>query len=660
MNSIKAKLIAVVLTLMVVTLGLMGSLSYWQAKKVIVKDIENEMTSMAENRGQEIGMWLNIKTAEIEAMARSPIMSSGDEEGIMAYFASEMQRNKMYHNIMWLDLQGNCFDSRNIRGNLAEREYFQTAVQGKLCVSDPIFSRATGESIIVIAAPIQSKNQVVGVLVCAINIGALENVVEGVKIGETGYAFLVRKDGLTVLHPNKEVANNENILQDADANPKLKAAVTNMVNGEKGIAEYQNEGVSRYLAYAPVAGVKWSVGVNVPVREMTAKLNTFTWISLCISICAVIIAAFVIIILSIKIAKPLQALTVVANHIAGGDLRETQIGISSNDEVGKLARSFEKMGENLHQLLRRIEGSALQVSTSTEELTANAEQSAQAATQVANAIAEVADGTYKQVAAIEKSSVIVEQMLTSIQQVSASSQTVAGMSDKTAAAATEGSKAIEKAVNQMVNIEQTVNSSASVISSLGERSQEIGQIINTISGIASQTNLLALNAAIEAARAGEQGRGFAVVAEEVRKLAEQSQDAAKQIEAMIGEIQSETGKAVASMNQGTQEVKIGTEVVSTAGKAFEQITGLIGQVSCKIREIAAAIQQMAGDSHQVVDSVQEIDKISKNTASHTQTVSAATEEQSASMEEIAASSQALAQMADELLNAVKKFQFRSE
>jgi len=208
----------------------------------------------------------------------------------------------------------------------------------------------------------------------------------------------------------------------------------------------------------------------------------------------------------------------------------------------------------------------------------------------------------------------------------------------------------------MASIEQTVLSSAGVVANLGERSKEIGQIVDTISGIAGQTNLLALNAAIEAARAGEQGRGFAVVAEEVRKLAEQSQEAAKKIAILISEIQGDTNKAVIAMDSGTREVKLGAEVVNASGQAFQEITTLVTQVSGQVSEISSAIDQMASDSEQIVGSVKRIDDLSKKAAGEAQTVSAATEEQSASMEEIAALSRALAKLAMELREAVNKFE----
>lgn len=371
-------------------------------------------------------------------------------------------------------------------------------------------------------------------------------------------------------------------------------------------------------------------------------------------------AAFLVLVLigwlvTRSITAPLQLLVAACKELASGDFSAKPRTVQRRDEIGQVADALVEMRENVRIVLNQVNVSTEQVAASSEELTASAEQSAQATVQVAATITEVAAGAAKQASAVDSTASVVEQMSASIQQVAANANVVSGMADKTTSAASQGDKAVNVAINQMKNIEKTVLSSAQVVIKLGERSKEIGQIVEAISGIAGQTNLLALNAAIEAARAGEQGRGFAVVAEEVRKLAEQSQEATKKIASLISEIQTETDSAVVAMNDGTREVKIGSEVVNTAGQAFKEIVSLIGEVSSQIREISAAIQQMASGSQQIVASVRDIDRISRETAGQTQTVSAATEEQSASMEEIAASSQALAKMAEELQNVVRRF-----
>jgi methyl-accepting chemotaxis protein len=207
----------------------------------------------------------------------------------------------------------------------------------------------------------------------------------------------------------------------------------------------------------------------------------------------------------------------------------------------------------------------------------------------------------------------------------------------------------------MSSISNTVNDLAKVIKGLGDRSQEIGQIVEVITGIAQQTNLLALNAAIEAARAGEHGRGFAVVADEVRKLAEQSAESAQQITNLIGTIQADTSTAVNVMDSTIQEVSSGIGVVNTAGEAFNRIENLINTVAKQIQEVSAASQQMSVGAMQVVKAIDEISDVSEKTAAGTQNVSAAAQEQLASMEEISASSSSLSKMATELQTLVSRF-----
>ncbi|WP_378955151.1 methyl-accepting chemotaxis protein [Pelosinus sp. sgz500959] len=370
----------------------------------------------------------------------------------------------------------------------------------------------------------------------------------------------------------------------------------------------------------------------------------------------IIIGAFVIgIVIARRIANPIKVVVRQIKEVASGNLAVKDIEISSKDEVGELANELNTMTTHLRDLVKHVTHTSQQVATSAEELTVNAGQSAQATNQVAGTISELAQGAEKQVNVVGATVTVVEQMSVGIQQVSTNANAVSSVAEKTASAAIQGDKAVNAAMNQMKSIEKSVSSSAQVVAKLGERSKEIGQIVDTISGIAGQTNLLALNAAIEAARAGEQGRGFAVVAEEVRKLAEQSQEAAKQIAGLISEIQLDTGNAVLAMNEGTREVKVGADVVNNAGQAFNEIVSLIGEVSSQVREISAAIQQIASGSQQIVISIRDVDRIGKEAARQNQTVSATTEEQSASIEEIAAASQALARMAEELQGTVRKF-----
>ncbi len=364
---------------------------------------------------------------------------------------------------------------------------------------------------------------------------------------------------------------------------------------------------------------------------------------------------FIGVIYSRRVTMRLHNLKTEVAAVGSLDLTRPDFHATRNDEIGDMAEAIITMKHALRGVVGQIKNSAATLAASSQELTANSEQSAQAINQIAASITSVAEGTNAQLAAANEASAVVANMSAGIEQVAANTNQAAEQSVQAAGKAYEGDKAIEEVVSKILQVEDTVNTSAKVVAKLGERSKEIGQIVDTISGIAGQTNLLALNAAIEAARAGEQGRGFAVVAEEVRKLAEQSQEAAKKIAELIGEIQEDTDKAVVAMNEGTREVKAGTEMVNAAGTAFREIVEMVSLVSNQVQESSLAIQKMADESQQIVGAVTTIDNLSKMSTGEAQSVSAATEEQLASTEEIAASSEALSKLAQELQAEVAKF-----
>ena len=321
-------------------------------------------------------------------------------------------------------------------------------------------------------------------------------------------------------------------------------------------------------------------------------------------------------------------------------------GQSGDGTVAKYQAFIKKMA-NISQ----------QLAASSEELTANTQQSADSAIKIAEHVGSVSQGMEDQVKDLNTSMEAVDGIFNDIIAMTEKADTARQSAEDMATTAHEGAYQMEQAVDMMGSIEKSVHESANMVNRLGEQSEAIGQIVESVSSIADQTNLLALNAAIEAARAGEQGRGFAVVAEEVRKLAEQSGMAAQQIAGLIGSIQEDTGKAVDSMNSGRDAVAKGAESVEGLRQVFEEINVLVVQVSDKINHMSRSVAAVARQAEGITSQMNEIDKGAKHVADNMQSISAATEQQSASAQEVASASDALARQAQEVQENLQKFQF---
>lgn len=369
---------------------------------------------------------------------------------------------------------------------------------------------------------------------------------------------------------------------------------------------------------------------------------------------AMIVTSVIFYFLTRIISRPIPVILNGMTEAEKGNLT-IRLAIDTDDEFSLLGEKFNSMIKNLADLTRNVIKVADQVANSAEQLNAGAGESAKTTEEVAMTINMVATGTEEQAKSVEQTATTINEMTSGIQEVANNAQDVLAAANEANNTATQGGQAVNKAITQMLSINRTVNGTAKTVRALGERSQQIGYIVDVIASIAKQTNLLALNAAIEAARAGEQGRGFAVVAEEVRKLAEQSQEAAKQIADLILEIQTETGQAVEAMEAGIQEVVHGSEAVNGASEAFNEIITTVNKVGKQIQEVSIATEQMAAGAEQALSAIQNVASISEETAASAEEVAAATQEQTASIQEVAASSNMLARLADELKNLVRHF-----
>lgn len=536
--------------------------------------------------------------------------------------------------------------------NVSDRNFFKLAMRGQEeVVSEVLVSKEHGHLIAVLAAPLKDMvtGNVIGVIQGSVALSILNDFVKSLSKDDIT-VYILDRDGKLLAHPTKNLQKPEERVDLAGYN-----FVKQGLAGYSGSEEVNMDGKRMLVSYVKHEKSGWLICTEIPYSAATSHSMTNAFTLAMIGLILIIITGTIAYVLSGRATKPLLELVAAADRIADGDLTAKKLEIHAKDEIGLLAESFNAMVSNLTALIRQIQSNSEMVAASSEQLNASSEQSAQAASQVASSITEVAQGAQEQSSVADSAASIVTEMSEHIGLVAVNAKAVSEQSARTAVTAREGGAAVQNAVKQMAELEETVNSSAKVVTQLGERSKEIGQIVGTISGIAGQTNLLALNAAIEAARAGEQGRGFAVVAEEVRKLAEQSQVAAKQIEDLIKDIQSETDKAVLAMDAGTSKVKVGTNVVNEAGLSFNKIVDMIAELSQQVQEISTAIGNADAGSLQIVSAVNNIAKLATTVTEETQTVSAATEEQSAAMEEIASSSQSMEKMAAELQEAIHKF-----
>ncbi len=378
---------------------------------------------------------------------------------------------------------------------------------------------------------------------------------------------------------------------------------------------------------------------------------------LVMSVVALLVLCVASLWISKEIINPLDAMMSICSRLRDGDFRQTGEQIARGDEFGKMADVIFAMRTTLNELMTQTNHSSEQLAAASEELTASAGQSADAANQVAQSVTDAAGAVVEQQTAVSNSMEAIKRAASSVDSIRTKASHVAEQSTTASKFAASGEQAIGTSVAQIRSAERTVQDSAAVVDKLGARSEEIGQIVEAISGIAEQTNLLALNAAIEAARAGEHGRGFAVVAEEVRKLAEQSGEAARKIADLIGSIQNDTQDAVNSMQSGCTAVAEGAQSVDSLKEVFEQIRQLVEAVTQEINRMAEAVKIVAEDTDHIAEQVDTIAQQGTRVSDEMQTVSAATEQQSASATEIATASNSLSNLATELQTSLNRFRF---
>lgn len=641
-----------------VILAVVSIIGYYCASKAVNEGVEREIKMGMQASQESLDGWLREK-AKASLAAASLMNAVGENPSI-----ADMQQMMMLHS-----------EDKEILGitNANERGLFMSSVNGdktgqikpndrpwykelkaanKFRFTTAYVSASSKVLVVSATAPYYDKNgKFLGGICENIALDTLAKKVEELKFRGQGNGVIIDSNGKILASTRSGIEQ----MSEAKDMPIVGPLYEKMKTDGNGYLTVEEDGEKLVLAYSTLPSSEWLIGISVPEAFVFEQLYQTRIIFAVLTLVGVLLIVGASLAFSNRITSVIFALNDRAVELSNGNLRLPALEVTSSDELGNLANAFNAMQSNLKKLISSIHDTSAQVASSAEELTAGAHQSAEAATDVAQTVVSVASGMESQVKSVDNVKANVDTVFDDISQMTEKAKHVTENSVHTKEVAEQGEQLMQGAVMRMERIESAVTATADVVKKLGENSQQIGAIIETISSIADQTNLLALNAAIEAARAGEAGRGFSVVAEEVRKLAEQSQAATEEIKDRISNIQQDTIAAVTAMEQGTVEVEHGTKAVREVGKQFGEILGMVGSIEEQIQDINISVNTVAKGTNNIVTAVEEIDEVSRVTSDHTQTISAAAEEQSASSEEIASASHALAVLAGGLQETTSQF-----
>jgi len=453
-----------------------------------------------------------------------------------------------------------------VGASVIDRDYFQGALSGQVTIGRPAFNKVTGEPFVGVGAPVRdASGRVVGVIATLVKIGYLNDLIASTTVGQTGYAFMVDREGIVIAHPNKE-----HILKlDAKGLKGMEDFVGKMLAGQKGVEHYVYAGEAKTGAFAPVKLTGWSIALSLPDAEFLAAAHAVRNLILLASTVSFLAASLIFFLFARSITKALQKGVDLAERVADGDLT-AEIDIDQKDEIGQLADAMRRMMGKLREVVADVRAAADNVAAGSEELSSTAEQMSQGATE--------------QASSAEEASSSMEEMASNISQNADNASQTEKIALKSAEAAREGGEAVVETVGAM---------------------KVIAEKIAIVEEIARQTDLLALNAAIEAARAGEHGKGFAVVAAAVRRLAERSAEAA-------GEISNLSANSV--------------QVAERAGELLTQIVPDIQKTAQLVQEITAASNEQNSGADQINTAIQQLNQVVQQNASASEEMSSTSEE----------------------------------
>jgi len=519
---------------------------------------------IATARAFQLGELMAKLAWQEKIIAQSDVMRLGDRKAVASALTGlEGKTSPEIVSPVFVWRGGDTFTAQGPSASAIDRDYYDAIVNkgADSFIGRAVISRNLNIPVVIDAVAVKGADGATrGLLAFQFKLDTLSSIASNIKVGKTGFGWIVDNTGLMIAHPNAKYIMAMNAT-DVDKDGFRGAdSIAKKALGEETLhgTFIDPTGLEIALFSVHVPNTPgWVLGLNTPTSELKETAKSLTSVLLILALVSIGLAVFAAILLAEYIVSPINLAVKVMERMSVGDLEFADIdktaadrGVARRDELGALGRAILNLKEKQTNVAQDIQNSARQVSSGSEQLSRMAQGLSQ--------------GASEQAASIEELSASIEELASTIRQNADNTKQVDSLARRVRENAEESGRSVSDTAASM---------------------KQIASKIGIIEEIARQTNLLALNAAIEAARAGEAGKGFAVVASEVRKLAERSAMAAAEINELSARSVKVAGEAGICLEELVPDIK-------KTANLFQEITAASDEQSSGAEEIAKGITQM--------------------------------------------------------------------
>jgi len=577
------KILLAAALIVVVAFSLFIVVNDYRQRETLKNNVDSELTQLGSLTTQNIQTWLDSRIQLLLSMAQQVALDGPAQATLqraiglpvypenfqLSYFGGK-------DGVMFSVPAGNRaadYDPR-ARGWYKAADAAQATI-----VTEPYIAASSGKLVVTLATPVRQQGQMIGVAGADISLDAISKTINSLNFGGHGYAYIVSAEGKILIHPDSKLLLKNVSEAYPDGAPKIAP----------GVAEIESGGKAQFISFTKVQGLSsanWYVALVLDRDAAYSMLSEFRASAITAMLIAVAIIIVLLGLLIRVLMRPLHQMGRAMADIADGEGDLTKrLNTDSNDEFGQMAQSFNRFVERIHGSIREVASTAGQLGEVAARVVGASNSSMKNSDQQANRTTSVAAA--------------INQLGAAAQEIAQNAALASQHSSQASQLASEGQGVVSQTITAMNQLSEKISESCVNIETLNNKTANIGQILEVISGISQQTNLLALNAAIEAARAGEAGRGFAVVADEVRNLAHRTQDSAQQVQKMIEELQVGARDAVANMTESQRQSESSVVIANKAGERLGSVTQRIGEIDGMNQSVATATEEQTA----VVESI---------------------------------------------------------